>query len=71
MRTQATDSRWEHAHQCRACGHIVRIDDIDAKVIAAGVISCERCDASGPVNLQIVEGQQISAAMQFLRGKRQ
>jgi hypothetical protein len=28
--------RWEHAHQCHVCGHVVRIDDIDAKVIATG-----------------------------------
>jgi len=33
MEAPPTGLRWEHADQCRACGHIVRIDDIDAKVI--------------------------------------
>jgi hypothetical protein len=49
----------------------MRIDDIDAKVIATGIVTCQRCDASGPVNVQIVDAQQISEAMQTLTGKKQ
>ena len=47
--------RWEHAHQCRNCGHLVRVDDIDPKTIATGVVTCARCDTSGPINVKIVQ----------------
>ena len=36
MGTQSIEPQWEHAHKCQACGYAVRIDDIDAKVIATG-----------------------------------
>lgn len=55
-----TETRWEHAHQCQVCGHIIRIDDIDAKVIAMGIVTCQKCDASGPVNVKIVDERQVS-----------
>ena len=71
METESIGSRWEHAHECRACGHAIRIDDIDAKVIATGIVTCRRCDASGPVNVKIVDAQQISDSIQPLGGKRQ
>lgn len=64
------ETQWEHAHQCLACGHVMRIDDIDAKVIATGIISCQRCDASGPINVAIVEAQQVSASAHASSGKR-
>jgi ribosomal protein L37AE/L43A len=53
-------TRWEHAHRCQACGHTIRIDDIDAKVIATGIVTCRRCGASGPVNVKIVDERHIS-----------
>lgn len=62
-------TQWEHAHQCQVCGYIVRIDDLDAKVIAAGIVSCQKCDASGPVNVKIVDARQISHGIPALRGK--
>jgi len=71
MGTQAIEPRWEHAHECQACGHIVRIDDIDANVITTGIVSCQRCDASGPVNVKIVDVEQLSDSPQRLGGKRQ
>ena len=71
MGTQAIEPRWEHAHECQACGYVERIDDIDAKVIATGIVTCRRCDASGPVNVKIVDVEQLSDSTQPLRGKRQ
>lgn len=71
MGTQAIEPRWEHAHECQACGHTVRIDDIDAKMIATGIVTCRRCESSGPVNVKIVATEQIADSMQPLRGKRQ
>ncbi len=69
MGTHLTEPRWEHSHQCQACGHIVRIDDIDANVITTGIVSCQRCDASGPVNVRIVDAQQVSEMTHLLREK--
>jgi len=71
MKSSQVQAPWEHVHRCQACGHVMRIDDIDAKVIATGIVTCQRCDASGPVNVQIVDAQQISEAMQTLTGKKQ
>lgn len=51
----AVSIRWEHAHQCRKCGHVVPIDDIDPRVITTGVITCPKCELSGPINVAIVE----------------
>ncbi len=65
------ESRWEHAHQCQACGHVVRIDDVDAKVIATGVLTCQKCDGSGPVNVRIVDAQQVSESTAQFRRKGQ
>jgi len=47
--------RWEHAHQCRNCGHVILIDDIDSRVIATGVITCPKCEGFGPINVAIVQ----------------
>lgn len=46
---------WDHVHQCGVCGHVIRIDQIDLKVIAAGVITCPKCESSGPANVKIME----------------
>jgi ribosomal protein L37AE/L43A len=70
MGTQHIESRWEHAHQCQACGHVVRIDDVDAKVIATGIVTCQSCDASGPVNVKIVDSQQVLESNHRLRRER-
>ena len=71
MGTHLIEPRWEHAHQCQTCGHVVRIEDIDANIITAGIVSCRRCDASGPVNVKIIDIEQISDSTQRLGGKRQ
>jgi hypothetical protein len=71
MGTPLTELRWEHAHESQACGHVVRIDDVDAKVIATGGVTCQECTASGPVNVKIVDAQQISDVTQQQRAKRQ
>jgi len=50
--------RWEHAHQCRKCGYVVAVDDIDPNVITLGVITCPKCETSGPINVAIVQIKQ-------------
>jgi hypothetical protein len=53
----ATELRngWDHVHQCGVCSHTIRIDRIDLRVIAIGVITCPNCEASGPINVRIME----------------
>ncbi len=71
MGSHPIESHWEHAHQCQACGHTVRIDDINAKVIATGIVTCPRCEASGPVSVKIVDAVQLWESSRPSREKRQ
>jgi hypothetical protein len=62
---------WEYAHQCRRCGYLLRIDDIDPQTIAIGVLTCPLCETAGPVNVQIVEAKLIPPAHAISNGNRQ
>ncbi len=55
LREGTVKIRWEHAHQCRKCGHVIRADSIDPKTITTGVITCPTCEMSGPINVKIVQ----------------
>ena len=66
-----TKAKLEHAHECRTCGHAVRIDDIDLNVIAIGVITCPKCETSGPINVKIIEKSLVADLRRGLSGKRQ
>lgn len=68
---QAMKVRWEHTHQCRKCGHVIRVDDIELKAIATGVITCQKCEVSGPVNVKIVEEKLIANPSSASNGNRQ
>lgn len=59
MPETASNTHWDHVHQCGVCGHAVRIDHIDLRVIAAGVITCPKCKSSGPVNVKIMDEKLI------------
>lgn len=61
MANGAANTHWDHVHQCFACGYAVRIDDIELKVITAGVITCAKCEFSGPINVQIMDEKSIPA----------
>jgi hypothetical protein len=45
---------WEHVHRCPQCEHILKADEIPHSAIATGVITCPKCDFSGPIEVQIV-----------------
>jgi hypothetical protein len=47
--------RWESVHRCAQCSHVVNLEKIDLRTIATGIISCPKCDWSGPVTIEIVE----------------
>ena len=61
MANSQSNTYWDHVHQCGACGHAVRIDEIDLKIITAGVITCPKCESSGPINVQIMDERTIPA----------
>jgi len=56
---------WDHVHQCGVCGHANRIDRIDLKVTAAGVIICPNREASGPINVKIMQEKMIPEPRPF------
>jgi DNA-directed RNA polymerase subunit M/transcription elongation factor TFIIS len=55
----------EHTHQCRKCGYVVPGNEIDLKAISTGIITCPRCGASGPINIQILSRQDIRTNNEF------
>jgi DNA-directed RNA polymerase subunit M/transcription elongation factor TFIIS len=50
-----TRKDWEHIHVCPKCRHILHPDEIELGSIVLGVMTCPKCEWSGPINLQIVE----------------
>jgi hypothetical protein len=60
----------EHSHQCKKCGYIMRGSEIDLKVISTGIITCPRCESSGPINIQILDRQDIRKSNQITRKSR-
>jgi DNA-directed RNA polymerase subunit M/transcription elongation factor TFIIS len=44
----------EHVHRCPQCGHLVKGDEIPYQAIVSGVMTCSKCEYSGPINIQIV-----------------
>ena len=70
MATKAEKKRWEQSHQCRGCGYVVRLSDIELKVIMAGVITCPKCETSGPINVVILDEKEIPNHNSSLNGQR-
>jgi hypothetical protein len=71
MSGPATNTSWDHVHQCNVCGHSIRIDQIALKIIAAGVITCPKCESSGPVNVKIMNERFISDPRESSKRNRQ
>jgi hypothetical protein len=47
---------WESVHICPKCGYKLNLSDIDLKGITTGIVSCPDCGRSGPIDIQIVDG---------------
>ncbi len=43
------------AHVCPRCGFSIDLQDIGLRVSTTGLITCPRCDWSGPVEIKIVD----------------
>ena len=49
------EKRWISAHMCPKCGLIIDLANIDFKAITTGMLTCPRCDWSGPIGIEIVD----------------
>lgn len=54
---RSPDGRVPHmsAHVCPQCQFAINLKDIGLREGATGLISCPKCDWSGPVEIQIVD----------------
>jgi predicted RNA-binding Zn-ribbon protein involved in translation (DUF1610 family) len=43
------------AHVCPRCGFSIDLKDIGLRVGTTGLLTCPKCDWSGPVEIQIVD----------------
>jgi hypothetical protein len=43
------------AHVCPRCGFSIDLKDIGLRVGTTGLVTCPRCDWSGPVEIHIVD----------------
>jgi ssDNA-binding Zn-finger/Zn-ribbon topoisomerase 1 len=44
-------------HICPKCGHVMNLAEIEFNAITTGIMSCPRCDWSGPIRIQIVDAK--------------
>jgi hypothetical protein len=56
------------AHVCPRCKFSIDLKDIGLRGAATGLITCPRCDWSGPVEIQIVDKESLAKAYSFLGG---
>ena len=42
-----------HVHVCIRCGHARRREEITGPEMASGIFQCSKCDANGPLNIEI------------------
>jgi predicted RNA-binding Zn-ribbon protein involved in translation (DUF1610 family) len=46
--------RWESAHVCPQCGLSINLKDLGLRGGATGLVTCRKCDWSGPIEIRIV-----------------
>lgn len=47
--------QWESVHKCPKCGYAMNLDKMDLRAIATGIITCPKCEWSGPVAIDVME----------------
>lgn len=45
------------AHVCPQCGFSINLKDIGLKGGTTGLVTCPKCDWSGPIEIQIVDNE--------------
>jgi predicted RNA-binding Zn-ribbon protein involved in translation (DUF1610 family) len=49
------------AHVCPRCGFSIDLKNIGLRGAATGLITCRKCDWSGPVEMQIVDKEPLDS----------
>jgi ssDNA-binding Zn-finger/Zn-ribbon topoisomerase 1 len=57
----------KRAHVCPQCGFSITLKDHGLRGRAVGIVTCPKCDWSGPVNIQIVDSSRASANRAAMR----
>jgi predicted RNA-binding Zn-ribbon protein involved in translation (DUF1610 family) len=52
--------QWDSAHKCSDCGHVINLRDMDLKNVATGIVTCPSCGWAEPVEIQIIEREQLA-----------
>jgi ribosomal protein L37AE/L43A len=47
--------QWESAHVCPQCGFPIELQNIGLTETTTGLITCQKCDWSGQVMIEIIE----------------
>ena len=47
--------RWTSAHTCPQCGFSINLKDLGLREGATGLVTCPKCEWSGPVEIQIID----------------
>jgi predicted RNA-binding Zn-ribbon protein involved in translation (DUF1610 family) len=47
--------QWQSVHVCPQCGVSISLKDLGLKEGATGLVTCPRCDWSGPVEIRVVD----------------
>ena len=45
---------WNSAHVCPRCGFPIDLEEIGLRGGTTGLVTCPKCDWSGPIEIQIV-----------------
>ena len=53
MSRHGSAPRLIHVHVCVRCGHARRREEITGPEMASGIFQCSKCDANGPLNVEI------------------
>ena len=51
--------RWESSHVCPRCGSATNLAEIDLRAITTGIVTCPKCDWSGPIEVRIVDADEL------------
>ena len=50
--------RWESSHVCARCGSATHLSEIALRAITTGIVTCPKCDWSGPIEIRIVDADE-------------
>jgi predicted RNA-binding Zn-ribbon protein involved in translation (DUF1610 family) len=49
---------WQSVHACPQCGFSINLKELGLKEGATGLVTCPRCNWSGPVEIRVIDQEQ-------------